>query len=263
MKNSIIKTAILATTISMLFAQSAFAQTSTASGTTGSTADKLAQRQAAAQQRIENKETNLKTRADNETDRRISALNNLITKINSFKRLTADQKTNFASQIQTEITNLTNLKAKIDADTDVATLQADVKSIVTEYRVFAFYIPQIRLLETADRLLALTDQMSTYSANLQVRINQAQQNGQDVTSLNTAMTELQSKLTDAKTQGTNVITTISTLTPAGYPTNKTTLQSAKNSLLTAKNDLVTARQNARTIINGLKTVKTTAPTVTP
>lgn len=259
------KTVIAVGALSILLSTTALAQTSTSSGAAGTTAsDKMAQKQAAAQQRLETKEINLKTRADNEITRRITALNNLITRINSFKRLTADQKSNFTSQIQTEITNLTNLKAKIDADTDAATLKADVQSIVTEYRVFAFYIPQIRLLETSDRILNLAEQMSIYSANLQTRITQAQANGQDVTALTNSLTDMQTKIADAKPQAQNVITTISALTPAGYPGNKTTLQGAKTSLNTARTDLIVAKQDARSIIIGLKTVKKqSTPTIAP
>src|SRR5574337_626990 len=67
------------------------AQTSTISGSQN-LSPKAVQKQ---QDRI----TDLKTRAQTEIDRRITALTNLITKINDMKRLTSDQKSSFTSQI--------------------------------------------------------------------------------------------------------------------------------------------------------------------
>ncbi len=261
-----IKTAITGLTLTLFVPLSAFAQTPAATAITTVTAaaptivsttplTKQAVRQATQQQRLTQTETALKNRADTEIDRRTTSLNALITRINAFKRLTTDQKSSFATQIQTEITNLTNLRTKIDADTDTVTLRADIKSIVTEYRVFAFYIPQLRLLDTADRLLTLTDEMTVYATKLQTRIAQAQAQGSDVSLLQTSLTDMQAKIADAKTQAGNVITAISALTPAGYPANKTTLQSAKTMLMTARQDIGTAQSDAKTIIQGVKGIK--------
>lgn len=53
-------------------------------------------------------------------------------------------------------TALTALKAKISADADLATAQADVKSIVTTYRVYAVVLPQARIALSSDRIGTVT-----------------------------------------------------------------------------------------------------------
>jgi uncharacterized small protein (DUF1192 family) len=189
----------------------------------------------------------LKTRADKEIDRRVAALTKLLEKINAMKRLTSDQKTTFTNGIQGQITSLNTLKIKIDGDTDIATLRTDVQSIVKGYRIFALYMPQINIVAHADRILAVIDDMNAISARLQTRIDEAKAAGKDTSAMQTLMTDRASKLTDATTQANNAIAAVVSLTPDGYPANKTTLKSAKNLLQTARQDLVKALQDMQQI----------------
>src|SRR3989344_3472664 len=187
--------------------------------------------------------TNLKQRADKE---------------NTMKRLTDQQRSNFSSQIQTEISNLNNLKIKIDGDTDLATLRADVKSIVASYRVYALFIPQIRLFAAAGKTTNIADQMSLLAGKLQIRIQNASAQGKNVTALQTTLSDMQTKIADAKTQSQNVMKTVVVLSPAGYPANKTVLLDARAILKTAHQDLVLARKDAGTIVKQLKSLNTSA-----
>lgn len=206
---------------------------------------------------------NLMGRADTEISRRITALNTIISKLTDIKHLTDTQKASFSSQISTEISNLTALKTKIDADTDLPTLKTDVQSIITSYRVFAFFVPQIHLLAASDKILNISDTMNDFATKLAGRITQAQNSGQDVTTIQTLLTDMQKNISDAKAQANNVITTVSALTPTGYPANLSDLQSSRKMLETARTDLVTALQDAKRIIQTLKESKTPGtPSVT-
>lgn len=257
---------IVPTFLLLFLSQQALAQTtppttnptSTTSGTNNNTTPGAGginrPNQAANQQ---NRITNLKSRADAEIDRRITSLNKLLTRISGMKRLSSAQISAFTSEIQTEITNLTNLKAKIDADTDLATLQTDVKSIVLSYRVYALFMPQLHILAAADRILEYTDKFTAFATKLQSRITQAQSQGKDVSSLQAALTDMEAKIADAKTQANNAIAEVTPLTPDGYPGNKSTLLDARSKIKAALTDLQGARQDAMTIINGLKGLKGT------
>lgn len=212
--------------------------------------------------------TRLKTRADAEITRRVTALNLLLTKINAMKRITSDQKTTFTNGINGQISALNTLKTKIDADTDIATLRTDVQSIVKAYRIFALYMPQVNVMAHADRLLALVDEMNAISTKLQTRIDTAKAAGKDTASMQTLMTDRAVKLTDATTQANNAIAAVVVLTPDGYPGNKTSLQSAQKMLQAARQDLVAAEKDATQIRQtlkslGLKPTGTVTPTPTP
>lgn len=198
---------------------------------------------------------NLKARGDQEINRRLAALQHISTKIDSLKHITSDQKASFKQQINQNISDLTNLKTKIDGDTDLVTLQTDARSIVTSYRIFALFIPKIYLLASADRASEAVDLLNAISAKLQVRLDQAANNGKNVTDLKAKLDDMNAKIADAKAKIQDLNNTVPPLTPDGYPGNKTVLQSARAELKTIRQDLVAAIHDARQIVQGLKALK--------
>ena len=207
----------------------------------------------------------LQERAEKEINRRLESLNKLITRINEFKKLSASQKSSLTSQVQTEIDSLEALLVKIQADTDLETLRADVKSIRDSYRIYALFIPKIQIMGAADRMLNIADEMSTHAATLETKINEAEAAGNDVAELESLLVDMNIKIADAKTKAQNALDTVTPLTPAGFPDNKTELQSARQMVVDAHHSLNDARQDARKIIVGLmKFGKTeTTPAVSP
>lgn len=204
-----------------------------------------------AAQRQDTVMSRLKTRADNEITRRVNALTKLLSQINEMKRLTSEQKTSLTSQVQNEITALTTLKTKIDADTDLATLRIDVQSIVKSYRIYALYIPKIYIIVHADRLLSLVEDMTLLQTKLQTRITALKGEGKDTAQMESLISDMTTKLADAKTQAQTAIDTVTPLTPEGFPDNKATLVSARTLLQTAHKDLRDAHKDAQQIRQGL------------
>jgi hypothetical protein len=239
-----------------LFVPISFAQTITPTGNV-----KTQRLQALQETRI----TDLKTRADNEITRRITSLSSLTTRLGNMKHLTTDQIASFTNEVNTEISNLTTVKTKIDGDTDLTTLKTDVQSIVKSYRVYALFLPQINILSAADRVLNIIDQFSVLVTKLHTRIQEAETAGKDTTALQTSLTDIENKISGAKTQAETIITMITPLTPDGYPGNKTTLQSARNMFKGIYQDFVSAKKDAQSIISGLRAMHLTSPTssVTP
>jgi hypothetical protein len=198
----------------------------------------------------------LRTRADAEITRRVNALTALFVKIGAMKRLTSDQKTTFTTGIQSQITSLNTLKTKIESDNDITLLRADVQSIVKGYRIFALYLPQVTIMAHADRILVLVDQMNAVSVKLKTR-SDAVSAGTDTSAVKAVMANFSSKLTDATTQANNAISAVVSLTPDGFPGNKTALQSARGMLQTARQDLTAAEKDMTQIRQALHT---TTPT---
>jgi hypothetical protein len=122
---------------------------------------------------------------------------------------------------------------------------------VSSYRVYAVYIPQIRLLVGANSVLETTTKLSSLSARLSERIDTAQTNGTDTASLKILLTDMNSKIADANSQATTIVTNITPLTPDDYPNNKIILQNAKTNLQTAIQDIKAALLDARQILQGL------------
>ncbi len=202
----------------------------------------------------ENRISNLQNRANEAIENRITRLNQLIDKINDIKRLTSDQKSTLTGQIQSEVSALETLKTKIDADTDLTTLRADVQSIVKSYRVYVVFIPKVYIVAHADRLMDVVGLLQTYESKLQTRVTAAG----SPSALTALLSDMTAKLTDANTQAQNAINAVLPLTPDGWPGNKATLQSARTMLQTARQDIQTAWHDAQQIRQGLP-----KPSVTP
>lgn len=189
---------------------------------------RLENRQQERQVRVEERQQNLmilkKDRAYQEIDRRIKALNALIGRINNIKRLTSDQKANLVAQVQQMITDLNNLRVKIEADTDPAVLKADKQSIVNAYRTFVLFMPKIQIMAHADRIIAVADFMVGKTTNA----------------------DALAKINEAKTIAQNTFDGVAALKPGDYPVNKTVLQTARETLQETRKLLNDARKLMKT-----------------
>lgn len=199
----------------------------------------------------------VRQQADTDVQKRLDSLNDLITKVKAMKHLTDGQKNDLTAKAQSEITTLNNLKTKIDADTDLATLRADRQAVFNQVRVYALFIPSMHIVGAADNILDVVTLMQQLQQKLQDRVNQAKSSGKDVTALQNALNDMQAKVTDAQTQAQNAINTVTLLVPDGgdktkFDSNKTALENARNLIKTAESDLKTARGDAQTVRNGLK-----------
>ncbi|MBV9349190.1 MAG: hypothetical protein JO026_00380 [Patescibacteria group bacterium] len=229
-------------------------------GVTASTSVKLANQQQQVAKII--------AQSDKDITARITSLNNLNTRIQSMKNVSATVKSNLSAEVQTNITGLTSLKAKIDGETDLPTLRSDSKSIFTAFRIYALVIPRGYIVASSDRITTIDGLMTTLSAKLQARITADQSAGKDVSALQTALADLNAKVADSGVQGQNALNGVSSLVPdqgnaAVIASNHTALLAARANIKTGSQDLQTARQDAQTIVKGLKAlnVKTsTTPT---
>ncbi len=194
----------------------------------------------------------LKQRGDTEIDRRLGTLTTLKGVVTDAKHLTDADRQALLGQINADTTGLTALRTKIDNDTDLATLRADVRSIVTAYRVYVLLEPQVRLVRAADASVDLAEYFDDLATRLQSRIDAAKGAGKDVTAAQAALDDMIAKVADAKAKATPIPGQEIPLTPAGYPANRPTLVSARGTLLQVKADYETARNDARTVVSALK-----------
>ncbi|MSR71721.1 MAG: hypothetical protein EXS50_03655 [Candidatus Taylorbacteria bacterium] len=214
------------------------------------------------------KMTQMKSKANQEIDRRVEGLNKLSAKVAEMKKLTESQKASIASSITIQISALTQLKAKIEADTDIETLKADVKSVTEAYRIYALVLPQIEVVAAVDRLGSLIDTATTLGAKLQEQINQGVAAGKDVTTAQSHLTDYNSRIADATIQAQSAITTVASLVPdqgdkTKMQSNTQALKEARTKIKTAQQDLQNARQSVEKIKQAFKGNKPKMGSTTP
>ncbi len=203
--------------------------------------------------------TAIKTRAHSELQRRVDSLTAVNTRIQGLQQVTATFKQSLQTAVQTQISAFQALDAKIQADTDAATLKTDVQSITQSYRVYALVLPQIRIAAAADRAISIVSMMQTLGTKLNARIQAAGTAGANVTALQTALNDLAAKISDANTQAQASVTTTASLAPDNGDTTKmaantAALKQGRTGLTTVGNDLKAARADIATIIKGLKAI---------
>ncbi len=198
----------------------------------------------------------LRQRALQEIERRIQSLNKLRERLQTFKKLSETQKTSLINQVEAEIEKLQDLKNKINADTDLATLKTDSQSIIKAYRIYALFIPKIHLLAASDTALDLLEtKIKDTIAKLQSKLEEAKTAGKDVKSLEDALLTIQNKIANLKSQIQSLQASLMALTPEGYPDNKTTLQNARATLQTIHKEIQALRQELKRIIQELRDLR--------
>ncbi len=207
--------------------------------------------------------TNIVTRADKEITRRITALNDMATRVNAMVKLSTAEKGSLAANIQTEISAMTALQTKIAGDAaanNTSTLVTDAKSITASYRVFALVIPQAAIEAASDRVLTTASIMADLSTKLSARITTAQAAGNNVNAATSALADMNAKITDSNTQANAAATEVSNLTPDNgnatlMASNTAALKDARAKIVASQKDLLAARADAETIVKALASYK--------
>jgi hypothetical protein len=191
---------------------------------------------------------------------RIASLNKLSARIAKFKHLTADQVTSLNATVQSSITAMNSLKAKIDGETDLTTLTSDYASITKDYRIYMVVLPDENTIAATDNAIGTIATDQTALATLQARITTATTAGKDTTVVQASYADATAKLADAQTQSNALITAVSSLkVDMGDKTieasNKTEVAAAKVARTNMLADLAAAKKDIASIRAGLKTLK--------
>ncbi|HZL07569.1 MAG TPA: hypothetical protein VFC50_00035 [Candidatus Dormibacteraeota bacterium] len=194
------------------------------------------------------------TRGNSEITRRLKSLNELSGKISSEAKLSANDQASLSAEVSSEISNLTALKTKLDADTTDADAKADAQSIINDYRVYALIVPKINLVKTADDQLVAEAKLSDLATKLQTRISAAQTAGKNVTALQSGLTTMNSQISAAQAISTKIESDVIGLLPSDYNGNPSVLKGDRDQLKTAQSDIKDAVTSASTIVSSLKTL---------
>ncbi|MBM3261294.1 hypothetical protein FJY93_02645 [Candidatus Kaiserbacteria bacterium] len=204
-----------------------------------------------------------KERAKEEIARRIAALGALAEKVQAMARVSDDMKASISGTVQSQITMLLSLQAKIEADTDLDTLKADIKSITESYRIFMLVLPQGRIATAADSLQITAASLTTLAGKLETRIAEAQAKGGDTAALSASLADMKTKIDSAKASAEAAIALTATLKPdngdkAIADANKKALKDAQAKLKAAREDIKSARKMAGDIAKALKEMRVSA-----
>jgi len=174
-----------------------------------------------AANRQQNQLQNIINRSNTLIQNRLTSLNTLSSRVQNDPRLSANEKSTLSSDIQTYIGGLTALKTKIDADTDATTARSDEKTIFTSYYIFVAFEPNIRYLIILNNLQTTTANLQALVPQLQNLINTFKSNGDDVTQLQSLLSDVSSQLQTINTTITNDTATVENISTTSQPASGT------------------------------------------
>jgi hypothetical protein len=206
-------------------------------------------------------------KGDQEIDRRIKNLNALVERVQAMRNLSDADKTSIAATLTAQIGALQELRAKVDADTDAATLKTDVESITGSYRIYALIIPQGAIIAAADRIVTVAGTLKLIAAKFDARIAAAASAGNDTAAVQKVVDEYNAKILDSAVQAQGAVNDIVALVPdqgdaAKQKANTEALKGARAKIILAQKDLQIARKDADKIITALKGMKVGATATT-
>ncbi len=198
---------------------------------------------------------NIKSKGDQEIARRLKMLGTLGAKVNSTTKLTAIEKTDLKNEITGEYDGLKALRTALAAETTIAAAASDVQAMVTEYRVYALVVPKVQLVKAADYQQEVQAKLTTLTAKLQSRINDAGAKGYDVTDLQTKLDEMEAKMAAAEAISADVESKVLAIEPTDYNNDHGIVSGYQTQLKTAHTNNAGAVTDAKAIITGLKALK--------
>ena len=221
---------------------------------------------------------------------RLETLRELNRQVRTDRHLAPADATALTALYSSDGTGLVALAHSLLADTDTTTAAADFEKIFTGFRIYALVVPQTTLVLNGDALVADLGPLNAAVTKAAAAIAAAQANGQDVTKAQADLAAAQAALAAATTTLAPVTGNASTttptptpvtgnagtttppapvtgnassgqsgfsavvlaLTPAGYPANRTTLQSASAGERSARADLESATDSLAKVRSDLQ-----------
>lgn len=185
---------------------------------------------------------------------RLTALGTLsdkiTTRLNDHK-ITGDQANALQADVTTNKTGLTNLKAKLDAETTTPAARQDVASVFTQFRIYAVVLPRdYRQLEMNIEINAKNVTQGA-APTIKAAIAKAPANKQ--ARLNALFSDYQSQVAAAGVQIDAAQKDFPALTPANFNQHRASLVATKTALdtalKTARTDLHQAARDLKQMMN--------------
>ncbi len=202
----------------------------------------------------DNGAASLRKLGDCEIDRRLDTITKLQSRVADSSVLTSADRAALQSRFTADTSGLTALRATIDGETDVNALRADLRTIVTGYRIYLLVVPMTADVIAADTELAAVARLGTLDTKLQARIDAAKSAGKDVTQAQSELDAMQAKVAAVTPLVQGIPAAVLPLTPAQYNdgTAKPVLTSSRAGLRSGHGLLVGARSDAAACIAALK-----------
>ena len=192
--------------------------------------------------------------ANCEVNRRLATLSDLSARVAASRAIAGSDATALAAEIAAENSGLTALKARIDSETALLALRADLVRVVTDYRVYVLVVPQVNLTIGSDVVRAAQAKFGQIGTALAARIASAHAAGKDATAAQSALDAMNASVAAAQALVAPLPAKLLALTPAQFNagTAGPVLNAARAALAHARDDLKAAAVDAKACLAALR-----------
>jgi hypothetical protein len=202
----------------------------------------------------------LKAFGDCEIARRLTTLDTLTKLISDSQFATSEHKSALSSEVGSTRSGLASLKTRIDAETDLAAMKAEVRQIATDFRVYALVAPKVHLVLGADRVAAAEDKFGQIDTRLSDLIAKAEAAGKDVSDARAHLASMNVAVDKAVALAGPIPAAVLPLTPAQFNagTAGPILTDSRSRLAQARDQLKVAAQEAKACRDALARLRDAA-----
>lgn len=199
------------------------------------------------------------SRAVNEINRRITILTNLIEKINKSNTISDDVKEDWTTQIQEQITSLTELKTDIESEDQTVANEMN-QTVRDTYGDFAVYMPKFRTLLAAQSIQMISEKMMSVHEKMATEVTNLSDLDIDTAAMEQMLIDSEENITSAQDQATEAIELVTPLTGDEYPGNRTVFQNARTLIRDGRLELVAARDSLKNLYSEIKNAQNSGDT---
>ena len=188
-----------------------------------------------------------------EVDRRLATIDRLRSAVETARALTDEHAAALVRILDRSAEGLRALRAEIEADTTLAELHEDIRSIYADFRIYVLVVRQVWLVTGADGVAAGGAALNETAADLAVLVAEAEAAGKDVTQATAHLAAMEAAIEEALTGVAGVADDVLPLTPADWNagTAGPVLREARQAIVDARANLRTALAEARQVIAAL------------
>ncbi len=187
-------------------------------------------------------------------NQRLTTLGNLRTAVAGAAALTPDHAAALDAIIASSQSGLQTLKGKIDADTTLTAVRADVRGISTGYRVDVLVARQVGLVRGDDLVDAAAVRLTSAADEIQAAVTAGQNAGKDESAAAARLAAMRDAIAAAQAEVNGQAALVLPLTPAQWNAGAATpvLRADRGAIATARGDLRRAAAEARAAVAALK-----------
>jgi hypothetical protein len=127
-------------------------------------------------------------------DLRLATLAGLKLAINAAADLSSAHKSALQDLVSSDVSGLSGLRSKVAAETTIAAVKADGRSMVVDYRIYMLVVPQVRFTIGSDIQAAAVARLQSIHDKLAGIASQLKAQGKDVSKIDDQLTDMASKL---------------------------------------------------------------------